>query len=77
MIWQAEGSVVQVCSGPDCSETPIWKIPDGGGTASMKSGMRARIKEEEILVTKPGASCVPFTNTLLVEMKFVPVMYTS
>jgi hypothetical protein len=49
-------------------------MPDGGGTAKMKSGIRARMKDVEIPVTKPGASCDPLIKTLSVEMKFVPVM---
>jgi len=40
----------------------------------MKSGMRARITEVEMFVTKLEDSCVPLINTLSVEMKFVPLM---
>jgi hypothetical protein len=49
-------------------------MPEGGGTARMKSGIRARINDVETPVTKPGANCDPLTKTLFVEIKFVPVM---
>jgi hypothetical protein len=59
-------------------------MPEGGGVANIVSGMRTRISELELMVTFGKESigvtpliCVLFTYTLFVDMKFVPVMYTS
>src|SRR5579863_9545304 len=35
VIWQRDASVVHVWAVPDCSETLIWRVPEGGGTARM------------------------------------------
>ncbi len=74
----------QFCCEPVCCETETWRMPEGGGVANKVSGMRTRINELESMETFGKESmgvtpliCVLFTYTLFVDMKFVPVMYTS
>jgi len=65
----------QFCGVPVCFETVIWSVP---GVAKTLSGMRAHITELEIPTAASGVTCEPcWTETLFVEMKFVPVTYTS
>jgi len=49
-------------------------MPEDGGAARMKSGIRARISEEDTPVTKLEANCDPLIKTLFVEIKFVPLI---
>src|SRR5579862_8201175 len=73
LTWHSE-VLAHVSAVPDCSDTLIANVLFCGGTASKKSGMRARITEVDTPVTKLGANCTPLINTLSVEIKFVPVM---
>jgi len=49
-------------------------MPEDGGTAIRLAGMRARITELEKPAAEVAAIGVPLTNTLFVEIKFVPVI---
>ena len=72
-IWHLAGSLHD-CAVPTCCETATASTPDGGIAARRLGGIRARITELESSVTFAGERSDPFTYTMLVERKFVPVM---
>src|SRR5258706_10371387 len=79
-IWHWVELGEQVCGPPFCGETVTLSAPWAGIVANKLSGIRARITELEAMETRGKLSGpvpvieAPFTATVLVEIKFVPVI---
>ena len=75
--WHVVGSGEHCCGVPPCRPDVNVRVTvfDGGagGVDKNRSGTRTRNTVDEAATTAEGDICTPLTNTLVVEMKFVPV----